>query len=382
MNKSRNKNNQSNSESEKDIDMSNNLDQYQKNNDSDEEESFDNSDISDEIEKKINSICERNKNLKSGKNENNFLNQGLNDEKKKKEKYDKKIMKKNFNDYFDASHNKIEDYYEVNYPELNKYELKIDLYSYFYKLIENRKIFPSLTEFKMRKAQNKKKDEDEEDKEKEMKEYDNNYITSGNLYSLMYELLNQDFNIFLYGFGNKMNIIYDFIGFYQIRFNDDNNTPLYIISCNLNNSEMSMKVIINKIENILLIEFEKCFGEAYNDIKFPMESTVLGQILKMKKIYNKLLNKFDKEDEKDSSLEEEDDDEDNKIKKEKEKKTRNNSEKNKNSKYSDDYDAPFKILLVIHNIGSSIGQSKLFQENLSELANKLSFVNLVVTCEN
>ena len=43
---------------------------------------------------------------------------------------------------------------------------------------------------------------------------------------------------------------------------------------------------------------------------------------------------------------------------------------------------PFRILLIIHNIGSSTGQSKLFQENLSELAYKLSFVNLVVTCEN
>ena len=319
MNKSRNKNNQSNSESEKDIDMSNSLGQFQKNNDSDEE-SFDNSDISDEIEKKINTICERNKNLKSGKNENNFLNQGLNDEKKKKEKYDKKIMKKNFNDYFDASHNKIEDYYEVNYQELNKYELKIDLYSYFYKLIENRKIFPSLTEKKIRKSQNKKKDEDEKDKDNKEIDENNNIINKGNLYSLMYELLNQDFNIFLYGFGNKMNLIYEFIGHYQDRFNDDNNTPLYIISCNLNNSEMSMKVIINKIESCLMIEFEKHFGEGYNDIKFPMESTVLGQILKMKKIYHKLLNKLDNKDENDSSLDEEDDDEDNKIKKEKEKK--------------------------------------------------------------
>ena len=383
MNKSRNKNNQSNSESEKDIDMSNSLGQFQKNNDSDEE-SFDNSDISDEIEKKINTICERNKNLKSGKNENNFLNQGLNDEKKKKEKYDKKIMKKNFNDYFDASHNKIEDYYEVNYPELNKYELKIDLYSYFYKLIENRKIFPSLTEKKIRKSQNKKKDEDEKDKDNKEIDENNNIINKGNLYSLMYELLNQDFNIFLYGFGNKMNLIYEFIGHYQDRFNDDNNTPLYIISCNLNNSEMSMKVIINKIESCLMIEFEKHFGEGYNDIKFPMESTVLGQILKMKKIYHKLLNKLDNKDENDSSLDEEDDDEDNKIKKEKEKekKIKINSEKNNNLKNAEDYEAPFIILLVIHNIGSSIGQSKLFQENLSELANKLNFVNLVVTCEN
>ena len=34
--------------------------------------------------------------------------------KKRKEKYEKKVMKNNFNDYIDASHNKIENYYEVD----------------------------------------------------------------------------------------------------------------------------------------------------------------------------------------------------------------------------------------------------------------------------
>ena len=235
MNKSRNKNLSSNSESDNDIDMNNNTSQFQKNNESDED-FFDNSDFSDEIEKKIDSIYERNKNLKSGKNENNFLNQGINDEKKKKEKYDKKIMKDYFNDYFDASHNKIEDYYEVNYPELNKYELKIDLYSYFYKLIENKKIFPSL-EKKIKKPIDIKREEDEDDKDKDKEKDEINDISMGNLFSLMYELLYKDFNVFLYGFGNKMYIIYEFIKYYQINYNDDINSPLYIISCNLNNSE-------------------------------------------------------------------------------------------------------------------------------------------------
>lgn len=42
----------------------------------------------------------------------------------------------------------------------------------------------------------------------------------------------------------------------------------------------------------------------------------------------------------------------------------------------------FKILLIIHNIGSTIGRSKVFQENLSELNKQLKCINLVVTCEN
>ena len=40
-----------------------------------------------------------------------------------------------------------------------------------------------------------------------------------------------------------------------------------------------------------------------------------------------------------------------------------------------------KILLIVHNIGNTLGQSKLFQENLSELVT-LNFINLIATCEN
>ena len=119
MHKTRNaKKNKSNSESENDLDLdkSMDLDEPIQKIDSDEDY-IDNSDMSDEIEKKIESIYERNKNshIKTGKDDNDFFDDKGKEEKKKREKYDKKIMKNNFNDYFDASHNKIEDYYEVNY---------------------------------------------------------------------------------------------------------------------------------------------------------------------------------------------------------------------------------------------------------------------------
>ncbi len=384
MHKTRNaKKNKSNSESENDLDLdkSMDLDEPIQKIDSDEDY-IDNSDMSDEIEKKIESIYERNKNshIKTGKDDNDFFDDKGKEEKKKREKYDKKIMKNNFNDYFDASHNKIEDYYEVNYPELNNYELKIDLYSDLYRLIDKGKIYPSLSEYMVR---NKEKEYEKDDK----KEESNNVINKGNLNQLIYELLFQNFNIFLYGFGSKMYLIYRFIDYYHKYYSSENNTPLYIISVNLNNTEISMKVILNKIESCLMAEFEKCYGVGNNDKKFSTESTILGQILKIKKIYNeiqgKLLNKLDNEEEKDSSLEEDDDDEEgennNNIKKEKD--IKNNTKQLKNVD-SFEEKIPFKILLVIHNIGSPIGQSKLFQDNLSELANKLDFVNLLVTCEN
>ena len=391
MHKTRNKNNKSNSESDNDLDLDKSLDldePIQKNNDSDED-FIDNSDMSDEIEKKIESIYERNRNsnIKTGKDDNDFFDIKGKEEKKKKEKYEKKIMKNNFNDYFDASHNKIEDYYEVNYPELNNYELKIDLYSDFYRLLDKGKIFPSLSEYMVRSKDKEKKKVREEELEKnqeDARDESNNIINKGNLFDLMYELLFQKFNVFLYGFGSKMHLIYQFIEYYHKKYWSNNNTPLYIISVNLNNTEISMKVIINKIESCLMIEFEKCYGVSNNDKKFTTESTIDGQILKIKKIYNemqgKLNDKLEHEDEKDSSLEEDDDDEvDNNIKKEKD--IKNNSKTLKNVDIFEE-NIPFKILLVIHNIGSPVGQSKIFQENLSDLANKLDFIYLLVSCEN
>jgi hypothetical protein len=233
------------------------------------------------------------------------------------------------------------------------------------------------------KEKKKVREEELEKNQEDERDENNNIINKGNLFDLMYELLFQKFNIFLYGFGSKMHLIYQFIEYYHKKYWSNNNIPLYIISVNLNNTEISMKVIINKIESCLMTEFEKCYGVSKNDEKFTTESTISGQILKIKKIYNemqgKLNDKLDHEDEKDSSLEEDDDEVDNNIKKEKD--IKNNSKILKNADIFEE-NIPFKILLVIHNIGSTIGQSKIFQENLSDIANKLDFTNLLVTCEN
>ena len=46
--------------------------------------------------------------------------------------------------YLNKDFDDIDDYYEVNYPGLNQYELKIDVYSDLFKLISKKKIFPEL----------------------------------------------------------------------------------------------------------------------------------------------------------------------------------------------------------------------------------------------
>ena len=171
-----------------------------------------------------------------------------------------------------------------------------------------------------------------------------------------------------------MKLLYDFINIYQDKCSNDSDIPHYIISCNLNNPEMSMKVIISKVESCLRKEFEEYY-QNYNEKKIVNETSIFSQIDKLRIIYNKNVEHFkgksdkkkekeeEKKDAEDSSLEEEGD--------------YNNNENNFDNENSN----KFKILLIIHNIGNTLGQSKIFQENLSELVT-LNFINLIASCEN
>ena len=363
----RNKRKINSSISEDEFNKSNNFsdnNNLEKINDSLSDDFSDDSNLGDEIDRKINAAKE--------KSQNNLLKQENQDEfyqkdKIKKQKYEKKIKKDKFNDYFDSYNNKIDDYYEVNYPELSKYELKIDVYSDLFKLISKNKIFQTLL----------KKDEQKFDEQ-------NNNINRGNLNQIMTELLFQNYNILLYGFGSKMNLIYSFIDEYLKKYYIENDIPLYLIYCNLNNFEMNFKNILNKIQNCLQIEFEKLFNGGFN--LFPTESTTSGRITKLSKIYNQILNKFNNKDK------EKDETELNEIKSENSEIDSQISENSGelNQKIKDNIDnndlndkkIPFKILLILNNIGSNIGQNKTFHENLSELMYTLDFINLLVTCEN
>ena len=147
--------------------------------------------MSDEINKKIDLICDRNK---SNLVENEIKNDDdYQFDKKKNVKYEKKEMKNDFGDYFDAfkRDTDIDGYYEVNYPKL-KYDLKIDVYSDLFKLISKGKIFPTLLN----------KDFLTEEKSLE----NNNGINTGNLFKLIYDLFLQEYNIFIYGFGSTIRL--------------------------------------------------------------------------------------------------------------------------------------------------------------------------------
>ena len=250
------------------------LDINNENKNSFDDDSSDNSSINDEIEQKISSICERNK--------NNFLSQENTNEidtkndKKKTQKSGKKTKKNNFNDFFEAN-NKIDDYYEVNYPELNKYDLKIDTYSDLFKLMSKNEIFPTLL-----KDEDKKIDEE------------NNNINRGNLNKLMYDLLLHNFNIFLYGFGSKVHLVLNFLDEFLKKYYEDSDIPLYVISCNLNNFEMNFKVILNKIQSCLEIGFDKYYKKSLNE--FAKEITSYGRITKFLNIYTWIYDKLNNQD--------------------------------------------------------------------------------------
>ncbi len=366
---SRNKKQKTNSKSDEEFDYKKDsvdakdteLDNINDDKNSFDDDSSEDSNISDEINKKISSIYDKNKSFfeeNNNKNEEDTKNN-----KKKKVKYEKKIMKTKFNEYFDAYKNQIDDYYEVNYPGLNQYDLKIDVYSDLFKLISKKKIFPELLycEFDFEKII---------------------LINRKHLFNLMYDLLFFQYNIFLTGFGSKMNLALDFINHYYEKYYEESNVPLYIISCNLNNSEMNIRVILNKIQSILETEFIKYFDDKYN----CSEPTIEGLITKLQYIYKQIEKKCtstnntineekdeEKQNSESSSSEKEDNDDENK----------DSSNKFKNRKFNDlnEDNLPFRILLVLNNIGSSVGQSKNFQYYLSDIANSLYFVRLFVTCE-
>jgi hypothetical protein len=146
---------------------------------------------------------------------------------------------------------------------------------------------------------------------------------------------------------------------------------------------MNIRVILNKIQAILETEFVKYFDEKYN----CSEPTIEGLITKLQYIYEEIEIKFksinnpinevkeeeNKNSESSSSEKEDDEDENN-----------DSSNKYKNGKFNDlnEDNLPFRILLVLNNIGSSVGQSKNFQYYLSDIANSLYFARLYVTCEN
>ena len=218
MKESRNKGKKKNNKSDESLDYKKDsadakdfdLDNINEDKNSFDDDYSEDSDISDEINKKINSIYDKNKSFLESNNNNNNNEEVNKNDVKKKIKYEQKIMGNKFNEYFDAEQKKIEDYYEVNYPGLNKYALKIDIYSDLFKLISKNEIFPNLL--------------NNEDVNKNEK---NNSINQGNLFKLMYDLLFHNFNVFLYGFGSKMNIAYEFIDYYQKKYYEESNVPLY-----------------------------------------------------------------------------------------------------------------------------------------------------------
>ena len=83
-----------------------------------EDDFSDNSSMSDEIEEKINSKFDKNKKIFTGND--NINEEGEKNDIKKKVKYDQKVMKDKFNDYFDAYKNQIDDYYDVSFQIKSK----------------------------------------------------------------------------------------------------------------------------------------------------------------------------------------------------------------------------------------------------------------------
>jgi len=153
-----------------------------------------------------------------------------------------------------------------------------------------------------------------------------NYINEINLFELISNIIKIKSNILIYGFGSKIKLIYNFINYFQNNINNKNLLKEYhIIIFNLYNPEMTLKIILNELQNYIINYFNNNLKIKNLKISKPKNSKehiqIIKALIKQLKVFN--------------------------------------------------YTAHF--LLILNNIDGINFQNKIFQNLLSELADNNSF---------
>ena len=162
---------------------------------------------------------------------NRLKNKPLSKNPKKKIKKDKK---KKFLNYFEAFKEK-EHYLNTQREEILKMDFEIEQYSNILSNIDK-------------------------DYQKELKALSSeksieniNQINEGNLFELMTEIIKINGNIFLYGLGSKLSLIYEYIQYFQDNINNkEGNGEYYFLIFNLYNQELVLKRVFSTIIDYLL----------------------------------------------------------------------------------------------------------------------------------
>ena len=162
---------------------------------------------------------------------NRLKNKPLSKNPKKKIKKDKK---KKFLNYFEAFKEK-EHYLNTQREEILKMDFEIEQYSNILSNIDK-------------------------DYQKELKALSSeksieniNQINEGNLFELMTEIIKINGNVFLYGLGSKLSLIYEYIQYFQDNINNkEGNGEYYFLIFNLYNQELVLKRVFSTIIDYLL----------------------------------------------------------------------------------------------------------------------------------
>jgi hypothetical protein len=146
-------------------------------------------------------------------------------------------------------------------------------------------------------AKNNKTTDDPEESEEKL--LDLNKISKFSLYDLMIELIKTKSNIFLYGYGSKLKIIYDFIQYFQSNVNGVDSQNYYLLTFNCYNPEINLKFILNEIQGLILNLLEQigCSDKELKEVtqKYKtLEDQVyyideLRKILKTKEFHGKFI---------------------------------------------------------------------------------------------
>ena len=162
---------------------------------------------------------------------NRLKNKPISKNPKKKIKKDKK---KKFLNYFEAFKEK-EHYLNTQREEILKMDFEIEQYSNILSNIDK-------------------------DYQKELKALSSeksieniNQINEGNLFELMTEIIKINGNVFLYGLGSKLSLIYEYIQYFQDNINNkEGNGEYYFLIFNLYNQELVLKRVFSTIIDYLL----------------------------------------------------------------------------------------------------------------------------------
>ena len=162
---------------------------------------------------------------------NRLKNKPISKNPKKKIKKDK--MKK-FLNYFEAFKEK-EHYLNTQREEILKMDFEIEQYSNILSNIDK-------------------------DYQKELKALSSeksieniNQINEGNLFELITEIIKINGNVFLYGLGSKLSLIYEYIQYFQDNINNkEGNGEYYFLIFNLYNQELVLKRVFSTIIDYLL----------------------------------------------------------------------------------------------------------------------------------